>query len=167
LKEATGHVLELGSGTGVNFPLYRNAEKVTAVEPSEEMINHSHIRLNQTDMPINVVMASAEQLPFAEHTFDTVVATLVFCTIPHPDRAMQEIKRVCKPGGKILMFEHVLMKNRFFSKAQTILTPSWKRVCGGCCLDRDTLGLVNRHGLSVSRVDSYYKGLFVMIMAEN
>ncbi len=167
LNVATGHVLELGSGTGVNFPLYRNAEMVTAVEPSEEMINRSHSRMNETNIPINVVMASAEQLPFTDHSFDTVVATLVFCTIPHPDAAMNEIKRVCKPGGNILMFEHVRMENRFFLTIQKWLNPSWKRICGGCCLDRDTLGLINDHGLSVSRVDSYYNGLFVTVMATN
>ena len=104
LSNASGNVLELGSGTGINFPYYEKVETVTAIEPSQHMIERSQAKRKQAVVPIEIVQASAEELPFAANTFDTVVATLVFCTIPNPEKAILEMKRVCKSGGKILLF---------------------------------------------------------------
>lgn len=145
LSKATGCVLELGSGTGVNFPFYKAAVSVTAIEPSQDMIKHSLSKLNNAVVPVKVVQGNAEELPFEANMFDSVVATLVFCTIPNPEKAMLEMKRVCKPGGKILLFEHVKMENRYLSILQELLTPIWKKICGGCCLNRNTIGLLKNY----------------------
>ena len=167
ISKATGNVLEIGSGTGVNFPLYRGSENVTAIEPSPHMIELSKAKLSQSAVPIKVVQASAEELPFEADSFDTVVATLVFCTIPNPDKAIEEIKRVCKDGGKILLFEHVKMENKFFSTLQNWLTPAWKRVCDGCCLNRETLSLLKAHDISIDKIQKYYSDLFLSIESVN
>lgn len=167
LKNAEGTVLEIGAGTGVNFPHYKSADNVIAIEPSTYMIRQSHSKREQSQVPIEVIEASAEDLPFEDSTFDTVVATLVFCTIPNPSKALTEIKRVCKPNGKILLFEHVKMENRFLASLQNWLTPAWKKVADGCYLNRDTLGLLNSQRLPVEKVEKYYKGLFVVAKAVN
>lgn len=167
LSLAKGTVLEIGAGTGVNFPLYKSPDKVVAIEPSQHMIEHSHSKQRQAQVPIDMVQASAEELPFDSDRFDTVVATLVFCTIPNPEKAIEEIKRVCKPGGKILLFEHVKMENRFLAGLQDLLNPAWRKIADGCNLNRDTLGLLKKHHLSVLKVDNYYKGLFIFVEAVN
>ncbi|MFS0777427.1 class I SAM-dependent methyltransferase [Neobacillus sp. 3P2-tot-E-2] len=167
LKSATGKVLEIGSGTGVNFPLYRNAEHVLAIEPSQYMIDQSLSKLKLAAVPIEMVNASAERLPFEDHTFDTVVATLVFCTIPNAEEAIDEIKRVCKPNGKILLFEHVKMENTVLNTMQEGLTPLWKKICDGCCLNRETLKAFTSRGLKIERVEKFYKDLFIVVELRN
>jgi len=166
LEEANGKVLEIGSGTGVNFPYYREVE-VTAIEPSEFMIRRSLKRKNQANVPIKVVQTGAEKLPFADNSFDTVVATLVYCTIPNVDQALLEMRRVCKQNGKILMFEHVKMEQPLLAKLQKALTPFWKKVCDGCCLDRDTYQLVKSYGLTVVDLKKYYRSLFISMTLKN
>ena len=163
LSKAKGHVLEIGSGTGINFPLYKSVEKVVATEPSTYMIYKSQEKLKQSSVNIELVKADAEKLPFADNSFDTVVATLVFCTIPNPNQAMKEMLRVCKPEGKLLFFEHVKLENRFLGGLQEWLTPAWKRICDGCCLNRDTLSLLKNNDLIINEFKSYYNGLFLSV----
>jgi ubiquinone/menaquinone biosynthesis C-methylase UbiE len=165
LTNASGHVLEIGSGTGINFPLYNSVEKVVATEPSNYMINKSQEKIKQSSVKIELVKTGAEKLPFADNSFDTVVATLVLCTIPNPNQAMVEILRVCKPGGKLLFFEHVKMNNRFLAALQEWLTPAWKKICDGCCLNRDTLTLLENNQLIINEIKSYYNGLFLSVKA--
>jgi ubiquinone/menaquinone biosynthesis C-methylase UbiE len=167
LSHATGRILEIGAGTGINFPLYKNAEHVDAIEPNPGMIEQSYTRKAAAAVPIQVHQQSAESLNFPDDTFDTVVATLVFCTIPDPEKALQEIKRVSKPHAKILFFEHVKMKHPILAFAQEALNPLWKRVCDGCHLNRDTLYTIQESGLLVTNVTSYYKGLFLVVGSEN
>jgi ubiquinone/menaquinone biosynthesis C-methylase UbiE len=167
LKGASGRVLELGSGTGVNFPLYDNVDRVIAIEPSQPMIDTSLTKQQSAVVPIEIVKASAENLPFEDCTFDTIVATLVFCTVPNVEKAINELKRVCKPDGKILLFEHVKMENGVLSKIQERLTPFWKKVCDGCCLDRETLKAFTNQGLEIEKVEQFYKDLFIVAELRN
>ncbi|WP_412968202.1 class I SAM-dependent methyltransferase [Fredinandcohnia sp. 179-A 10B2 NHS] len=167
LQKAKGRVIEIGSGTGVNFPLYRNVESVTAIEPSQYMIELSKSNKELASVPIEIVQASAETLPFGDHTYDTVVATLVFCTIPNVRKALHEIKRLCKPNGKILLFEHVKMNNPILAKLQDLLTPAWSKICDGCCLNRETVNVLQQEGFQITNITSFYKGLFVVIEIEN
>lgn len=169
LKEAQGKVLEIGSGTGANFPFYDpvRVQCVIAVEPAEQMRRRSLAKIEQAAVPVDVVAAGAENLPFPDAFFDTVVGTLVFCTIPDPKKVLQEVRRVCKPGGKVLIFEHVRLESPFLARLQDLLTPVWKRLCDGCHLNRNTLQLVRRSGLQVKRVESFYRDLFLVIEAVN
>jgi ubiquinone/menaquinone biosynthesis C-methylase UbiE len=167
LKNARGKVLELGSGTGINFPFYEDAENVFAIEPNQHMIVRSEDKRKMAVVPIEIVKSCAEELPFDDNTFDSVVATLVFCTIPNVEKAINEMKRVCKPDGKILLFEHVKMENRLLSNLQEWLTPAWKKICDGCCLNRDTLHTFKQHGLPVITVEKFYQDLFVLAEIKN
>jgi ubiquinone/menaquinone biosynthesis C-methylase UbiE len=167
IQKAYGNVLEIGSGTGINFCFYNDVDQVTATEPSEFMIQKSEPRIKQAGVPIRLVQASAENLPFEENTFDTVVATLVFCTIPNVEKAIAEMKRVCKPDGKILLFEHVKMENSFLATLQDRLTPVWKKICDGCYLNRETMSVIQSNDLSIIHTNEYYKGLFVSAEAVN
>ncbi|MDP4104917.1 MAG: methyltransferase domain-containing protein [Bacillota bacterium] len=162
LSKASGKVLELGSGTGINFPLYHSLESVTAIEPSTYMIEKSIQKKQKSLIPIEIVHASAERLPFPDNTFDTVIGTLVFCTIPNVEKAIEEMKRVCKPEGRILLFEHVRMGNSILAHLQDWLTPFWKKICDGCCLNRNTVQVLKENGLEIVQLETYFKDLFVV-----
>ena len=168
LNKATGQVLELGSGTGINFPLYPlGVQSVTAIEPNPHMTSRAIKNKSHAAVTIEIMQAGAENLPFEDHTFDTIVATLVFCTIPDAEKAVLEMKRLCKPNGTILMFEHVKMRNPILSKFQDWLTPAWKKVCDGCCLNRETVKLVKQNGLKIIERKEFYRGLFVAMEISN
>ncbi|PIC55941.1 SAM-dependent methyltransferase [Sporosarcina sp. P12(2017)] len=163
IRNAQGNVLEIGSGTGINFPYYQQAKHVTAVEPNPQMSRRAMRRGRNAHVPITLYEANAESLPFADHTFDTVISTLVFCTIPNPLLALKEIQRVSKPGATILFFEHVKMKQPNLAKAQDLLNPLWEKVCDGCQLNRDTLSMIVDSGIYVEDMESLYEGLFLSI----
>lgn len=169
LRGLKGRVLEVGSGTGINFPLYEKGyvEQVHAIEPDKMMIEKSEERMKKARVPIQLHIESAENLSFPDQSFDSVVATLVFCTIPDPAKAMQEVRRVSKPGAPVLFFEHVRMEQPFMGKMQDLLNPAWKRFADGCQLNRDTLSLVKEAGFEIKNVKSYYKGLFLVIECVN
>ena len=167
VRKAQGRVLEIGFGTGANFRYYTNAERVDAIEPNPDMSKQAGKRIKKSRTPIYTYEAIAEELPFADNSFDTVVATLVFCTIPDPAKALEEIRRTSKPGAQILLFEHVKMDQPVMGKTQEALTPVWKKLCDGCHLNRDTLELVKRSGLDIEQVHSYYGGLFLTIECLN
>jgi ubiquinone/menaquinone biosynthesis C-methylase UbiE len=167
LHKAHGRVLEIGSGSGINFPLYKNVEQVDAIEPDSFMIEKSFERKERASVTIHSHLEKAENLPFPDDTFDSVVATLVFCTIPDPLKALKEIKRVSKPKATMLFFEHVKMEQPFMAKTQELLTPVWKKICDGCHLNRDTLSIIKRAGFQVDDVKFYYKGLFIVVVCTN
>lgn len=161
LESAEGEVLEIGSGTGINFPLYgEDVSHVIALEPSSDMRRHSQARIKQAQIPIDLKKGNAEKLPFMDQAFDTVVFTLVLCSVNDPITALTEAKRVLKPGGKLLFFEHVRMESHFAGWLQDKLTPLWKRMCDGCHLNRDTLGMIEEAGFSMTETHSDYNGLF-------
>ena len=163
--KAEGRVLEIGSGTGLNFKHYRNVSQVDAIEPDRSMGERSMKQAKKRDFPIHVYDAVAENLPFEDNSFDSVVGTLVFCTIPDPKKALQEIRRVCKPGARILLFEHVRMDQPPLAKAQDLATPLWKKAFAGCHLNRDTLKLVKQSGLQVTKAQPSFQSLFLTIEA--
>lgn len=165
--KAQGRVLEIGSGTGANFPFYEKAHSVHAIEPDAGMRKRSLRNAGKAKVEIKTYEAGAEDLPFSQDTFDTVVATLVFCTIPEPAQALAEIKRVSKPGAQLLFFEHVRVEKAPWGRIQDALTPFWSKAFAGCHLNRDTLKVIKDSGLQVTAVKSSYKGLFLEIECLN
>jgi ubiquinone/menaquinone biosynthesis C-methylase UbiE len=151
LELAHGVVLEIGAGTGLNFALYA-PEKVTrveAVEPDSAMLNYARQRLPLARVPLTLTQAPAEALPFADGMFDCVVATLVFCSVGDPAHGFQEIRRVLKPGGTLLLLEHVRSQGRLAASVQDLLVPLTTRFAGNCHWNRDTSQAVRVAGFQV------------------
>jgi ubiquinone/menaquinone biosynthesis C-methylase UbiE len=166
LRGLRGRVLELGVGTGRNLPLYPpGVEYLAGIDPDEVMLNQAEERTRKVPFPVDLILTSAEELPFEEDSFDAVAATLVFCTIPDPPRALKEVRRVLKPNGSFSLLEHVKMKQKPIAWMQEKATPLWKHLAGGCHLDRDTLGVVKAGGFEVERVDPLLGGLLLEIVA--
>ena len=166
LRGLRGRVLELGVGTGRNLPLYPpGVEYLAGIDPDEVMLNQAEERTRKVPFPVDLILTSAEELPFEEDSFDAVAATLVFCTIPDPPRALKEVRRVLKPNGRFSLLEHVKMKQKPIAWMQEKATPLWKHLAGGCHLDRDTLGVVKAGGFEVERVDPLLGGLLLEIVA--
>src|SRR6266568_7815664 len=140
IAQAQGVVLEIGAGTGLNFALYNpeQVERVEAVEPDSAMLRYARERLKTARVPITLTQAPVEALPFADETFDSAVATLVFCSVTDPLRGLSEIRRVLKPGGCLLFIEHVQAQGAFARRLQDIITPVTKRMAGNCHWNRDT-----------------------------
>jgi len=140
IAQAQGVVLEIGAGTGLNFALYNpeQVERVEAVEPDSAMLRYARERLKTARVPITLTQAPVETLPFEDETFDSAVATLVFCSVTDPMRGLNEVRRVLKPGGILLLIEHVRAQGAFAQQLQNIITPVTKRVAGNCHWNRDT-----------------------------
>lgn len=155
-KNARGRVLEIGAGTGLNFKHFENADCVLAIEPDPFMLNHALQRVRKCAA---LTQARAEQLPFADNSFDTVVSTLTFCTIGDPVKAAEEIRRVLKDDGCFFFAEHPIADKPLLAGAERAVAPLWKHIAGGCHLDRDILSFFKSGGLNiteVTRLDSFF-----------
>lgn len=153
VAEARGRVLELGVGTGANFPFYSdNATEIHGIEPCAALLGKAREQAQACPAPDRFMLSqgSAEALPYPEDYFDTVVACLVFCTIPRPDVAASEMYRVLKPGGKVLTLEHVASNARWTGRLQKGLNPAWKHLACGCHLTRHTADTFSRAGFDLS-----------------
>ncbi|MCH8543515.1 MAG: class I SAM-dependent methyltransferase [Alcanivorax sp.] len=153
LAGAQGIVLELGVGTGANFGRYgENAREIHGIEPGAAMLARAQAHADTLPHParFQLTEAGAEALPYADQRFDTVVACLVFCTIPDRDAAAREIARVLKPDGQLLVLEHVESERTGTRLIQHSLNPMWRHLACGCQLTRDTGSLLQRYGFDVS-----------------
>ncbi|WP_409303345.1 class I SAM-dependent methyltransferase [Peribacillus sp. SCS-155] len=171
LKQAKGEVLEIGSGTGINFPLYdpNAVASITAIEPNPFMIEKSKDRIKQdrVTIPISILQAKAERLPFKDNSFDCAVITLVLCSVIDAEQVLREIQRVCKPGGNILFVEHVQPANPILRVIAKMATPLWKRICDGCHLNRETVKSIQENGLDISEFSQHAMGIFVRLTGVN
>ncbi|MBI1885895.1 MAG: class I SAM-dependent methyltransferase [Chloroflexi bacterium] len=144
---ASGRVLEIGCGTGANFAYYRDgASEIIATDPNPYMLERARRKAAALSRPIDIRAASAEELPFEDGSFDTVVSTLNFCTIPEPPRALAEIKRVLKAGGEFRFYEHVRYDHAFGAFWQDLVTPVWRWFGAGCHPNRDVASLIREAG---------------------
>jgi ubiquinone/menaquinone biosynthesis C-methylase UbiE len=155
LREADGRTIDLGAGTGANLDLYPDQVELVLAEPSPHMAKRLHEKLEASDRRGEVVEAPAEQLPFADESFDTAVFTLVLCTVPDPEAALAEAARVLRPGGQLLFLEHVRSKDPRLARWQDRLMRPW-RFCGaGCHCNRDTIASIQGSPL---RLESHERG---------
>ncbi len=154
VAQATGDVLEIGFGTGATLPFYDPARvtRLTVVEPSEGMNRRAADRLAASPVPITSVPGAGEGLPFADASFDTVVTCLTLCSVQDVPQVLAEIRRVLKPGGQFLFFEHVLSDDSGRQRWQRRLTPIQRVVGVGCHLDRDSAALVRAAGFTLGPV---------------
>jgi SAM-dependent methyltransferase len=153
LGRARGRVLEIGAGTGLNLAHYPDElEELVLSEPSEPMARHLESRLDRSDVHGSVLRACAEALPVATDSIDTVVSTLVLCTVPDPAAALEEIRRVLRPGGRLLFCEHVRADSNRLARWQERLAGPWKAFADGCRCNQETLGLIER-ALRITRLE--------------
>jgi ubiquinone/menaquinone biosynthesis C-methylase UbiE len=158
-------VLEVGAGGGQNFPFYdpTRVVRVEAVEPDESMLVEARRRLTAAPVPITLTRAAVEVLPFPDAHFNSVVVTLVFCSVRDPERGLREIWRVLKPGGTLLLLEHVRAQGRIAAWVQDALVPLSTRCMGNCHWNRDTLHTVLQTGFQATRVQKKSGGLQPML----
>jgi ubiquinone/menaquinone biosynthesis C-methylase UbiE len=151
---ARGRVLELGVGTGLSFPYYNDhVEQVIATEPDPHMLERARRRLKDAGRPIELQQVSAEELPFEDGSFDTVVSMLVLCTVRDPPQALSEVRRVLKPSGELRMYEHVRYDHAFGAFWQDLVTPAWRWFGGGCHPNRDIARLVREAGFEFQQLE--------------
>lgn len=155
LKDLQGAVLEIGVGTGANFPYYQpaNISRLVGIEPDFYMREQAEVKKAALGLEMELMEASAEQLPFPDNAFDSIVTTLVLCTVPNPTLALTEMRRVLKPGGKLYFLEHVGSHNPVARTFQTVLNPLWGLMAGGCSITRNTSTLIEQHGFKFERIE--------------
>jgi ubiquinone/menaquinone biosynthesis C-methylase UbiE len=146
IPEARGRVVEIGCGTGLNFSRYGAIEALYAVEPDPHMLKRARKRTRGLKFPVQLDQAGAERLPYPDDFFDTAVVTFVLCTIPRPDLALAEVRRVLRPAGQLLYVEHTRSRFGAAARLQDRATPLWKRIGGGCHLNRDSVSLIRSSG---------------------
>jgi ubiquinone/menaquinone biosynthesis C-methylase UbiE len=161
VAQAAGRTLEIGVGTGLNLPFYRDATSIVGIDPQTSKLERAAARARRAPCPVRLVEASAEALPFADHEFDTVVVSLSLCTIPDDRAAIAEMKRVLHPEGRLLFLEHVRPRRGWLGRIFDFFTPGWKRIAGGCHLNRDTVGNITAAGFEVEYVNAGNGGIFV------
>lgn len=155
---ARGRVLEVGSGSGLNLPFY-DASKVQhlwALDPSPEMWTMATKKARAAVFPVEFLRASAEDVPLAGESADTVLVTYTLCTIPDVLRALREMRRVLRPGGELLFCEHGAAPDESVLRWQNRLNPIWRRLGGGCNLNRPIPALVEQGGFRILEMSSTY-----------
>lgn len=158
LAEAHGTVVELGGGSGLNFAHYdlRRVERVICVEPDDAMWARGQERAERAGLPIERIKAFGEDLPLDEASVDTAVSTFVLCSVRDPAAVLSELYRVVRPGGRLLVMEHVRHEKPWLATCQQAVTPVWKRCLGGCHPGRplqEALGESHWEGEQVEFVD--------------
>src|SRR6201984_3298867 len=155
LAGAGGHVLEIGGGTGANLAKYgHNLHSLTIPEPEKPMIRRLQRRIEERRPDAKALRAPAEDLPFEDDSFDTAVSTLVLCTVDDQPRALGELRRVLRPGGRLLFMEHVRSDDERVARWQDRLLPINTRLLCGCHCNRPTLDGIRAAGFEVKRLDN-------------
>jgi ubiquinone/menaquinone biosynthesis C-methylase UbiE len=153
LADASGRVFEVGSGTGANLPYYGpGVESLTVTEPEPAMLRRLEQRVREQAPKAKVVRAPAEQLPFEDEAFDVAVSTLVLCGVDDQARALGELRRVLRPGGRLIFIEHVRSDEPGLARWQDRLNGLNKFVAG-CDCNRRTLDSIKAEGFEVTKVD--------------
>ncbi len=155
LQDLRGRVLEVGAGTGANFGYYPPEATVVATDPDPFMLERAKNKLAQVGATnIQLRQANTEQLPFEDRSFDHVVSTLVFCSVPDVARGLGEIRRVLKLEGTFRFFEHIRNdESAFWGRAHDVLTPAWRWLGAGCHLNRRTQQAIEGTGFRIERMD--------------
>ena len=152
---AQGRVLEIGTGSGLNFPLYgAGVKSVIGLEPSSELLSMARPRAEAAVAPIKLLDASAEAIPLDRGSIDTVVTTWTLCTIPNVAQALGEMRRVLRPGGALLFVEHGRAPEPGVALWQDRLDPLWSRLAGGCHLNRKIDDLIGGNGFRIEAIEN-------------
>jgi phosphatidylethanolamine/phosphatidyl-N-methylethanolamine N-methyltransferase len=158
------HVLEVGVGTGKNFDYYPKDARITGIDFSEKMLNEARRKRDRKQVKVELDLMDVQCLSFANNSFDTVVASFVFCSVPSPIKGLRELYRVCKPGGQVLLLEHVLSSKPMIADAMNLLNPI---VVGlvGANINRQTVKNVQACPFSSVRIDEDSSDIIKLIEA--
>lgn len=148
-----GRVLEVGVGTGKNFSHYPKDAQVTAIDLSEKMLDRARRRAARQGVAVELLQMDVQALAFPDHSFDYVVATFVFCSVPDPVLGLSEVRRVCKPNGRVLLLEHMRPESPGLGRFFDLLNPVAVRLTGAN-INRRTVENVRRAGLKVESVEN-------------
>lgn len=124
------HILEVGVGTGKNFAFYPPDARITAIDFSPKMLEQAQRKRDRKQVPVDLALMDVQTLCYADNSFDTVIASFVFCSVPQPRKGLKELHRVLRPGGQLLLLEHVLSSNKALAAAMNFLNPLVVRVLG-------------------------------------
>jgi len=161
IPKAYGNTLEIGPGTGANLKFYNwnLVSKLTLLDIKiDEKIRSYPF---PSALPIDYIETSAETLPFPSNSFDSIVFTLVFCSIPDPLKGLNEVYRVLKPKGKIYFIEHVLSHHQPYKNILNTLNIAWPKIASGCNLNRDTIDTIKQAKFNIVEYKNFWKGIFV------
>lgn len=146
------HILEVGVGTGKNFDFYPSGAKITAIDFSDKMLAIAKQKAEKRYIDVNLNLMDVEYLDYGDNCFDTVIASFVFCSVPHPRRGLKELHRVCKPGGKVILLEHEISANEKLAWLITKLNPLVLKAVGAN-INRHTLNTVKSCGFKMVYVE--------------
>lgn len=157
IPAAQGRVLEIGIGSGLNLPYYGTAvEQVIGLDPAPKLLAMAREAARRTAIPLDLIEDSAEAIPLDNGSIDTVVTTWTMCSIPDAQRALGEMRRILKPGGRLLFVEHGRSPDPGVRDWQDRLTPVWRRLGGGCHLNRAISELIEGAGFRIERIETGY-----------
>ncbi len=165
-KDLTGNVLEVGVGTGKNILYYPDDINVTAIDFSEKMLHKAKEKAEKYNKKVKLILMDAQNMNFEDNTFDCVFTTCVFCSVPDPVKGLKEIKRVCKPNGKIIMIEHVRSENKVMGLLMDILNPVTLNLYGAN-INRKTVENVKKAGLNNIEVTDLMSDIVKKIKINN
>lgn len=159
-KAAEGRVLDVGIGSGVNLAFYGSrVDRVYGVDPSPELLQFASERARDAKTPVELLCGSGEALPLESQSIDTVAVTFTLCTVANPIAVLVEARRVLKTGGRLLFAEHGRAPEPAVARWQDRLTPIWKRIAGGCHLNRKPDDLLRSAGFALDTLETgYLKG---------
>ena len=158
-------ILEVGAGTGKNMPYYPADVHVTAIDISDKMLARAQQRAAASDNNVTLCQMDAQQLEFDDNSFDSAIATFVFCSVPDPVLGLREMARVVKPGGRIVLLEHMRARNPILGKLMDLFDPLTVRLMGPH-INRETVDNVRRAGLAIEQIDDLDRlGIFKLILA--
>lgn len=159
------HILEVGVGTGKNFDYYPKAARITAIDFSPKMLQQAEQTKARKNIQVELALMDAQSLCYADNSFDTVIGSFVFCSVPMPIKGLKELHRVCKPGGQVLLLEHVISSNSVIACIMKLLNPVVVRLFGAN-INRDTVKNVKACGFASVRVDEHSSDILKVIEAK-
>lgn len=164
LSQVRGDVLEIGVGVGTNWEYLPPDVNYVAIDPDPYMLQRARKHAAEQGRDLDIRQAPAEDLPFRDDSFDTVVTTLTLCSVEDLEKSFAEVRRVLRPGGEFRFWEHVRPEGRIPGKLADLITPAWRRVGAGCHPNRRTVQELESAGFELTELRRFKSGVVPMVM---